>query len=379
VKGIVSKTRWGALVAILGIFLCTGACGPRYGGYPYEELDTPEQRVFNGFAFLRKDHLMDAQREFERALRLDPRCSAAYRGMGLVYGMNADFARAFPSMDQAKAYARNTRDQALSEVGMMSLFRMEKKGEWLAKVERNFYRAQSLSKDLPEAYFELGEAYKQAHRVDDAQRAFQKVVKINKTLVQEAQEELNLMGKIAKADPKSELGKTLVLLNRITRAQTAALIVRETSIGQVLARKAPSPEKPAWSPEGSAVPPDVAGHRMEGDILAVLRMNLQGLTVLPDGTFGSDDYINREGFAVVMADALVRGTGNEDLRRKYAGMSSPFHDVRSRSPYFESIMICSDWAGIMHGQEGYFRPLETVSGVDALLLLRKAERILERH
>jgi hypothetical protein len=379
VKGFVAKTRWGALVAILGICLCAGACGPRYGGYPYNELDTPEQRVFNGFAFLRKHHLMDAQREFEQALRLDPGCSAAYRGMGLVYGMNGDFARAFPSMDQAKAYARNTRDQALSEVGMMSLFTMEKKGEWLSKVKQNFYRAQSLCKDLPEAYFELGEAYKQAHRVDDAQRAFQKVVEMNKTLVQEAQEELNLIGKIAKADPKSELGKNLVLLNRITRAQTAALIVRETGIGQVLARKAPSPEKPAWSPKGSAVPPDVVGHRMEAEILVVLRMNLQGLTVLPDGTFGADEYLNREGLAAVMADALVRGTGNQDLRRRYTGMNSPFHDVRSHSPYFDSIMICSDWAGIMHGQEGYFHPLETVSGVDALLVLRKAEKILERQ
>jgi cytochrome c-type biogenesis protein CcmH/NrfG len=378
-KGIATKTRWSALVAILGICLCSNACGPRYGGYPYNELDTPEQRVFNGFAFLKKEHLRDAQREFEQALRLDPGYSAAYRGMGLVYGMNGDFARAFVSMDQAKAYAQNTRERALFEVGMMSLLRMERKGEWMTQVEQNFERAVSLCKDLPEAYFELGEAYKQAYRVGDAKRAFHKVVEMNKTLVQEAEKELNLMEKIAKADPKSQVGKDLVLLSRITRAETAALIVRETSIEQVLTQKAPPSGKVAGNLKGLVVPPDVVGHRMKAEILVVLGMNLHGLSVLRDGTFGADEYLTRAGYAVIVADTLVRGTGHPDLSQKYADMNSPFHDVRSHSPYFGSIMICSDWAGIMNGQDGYFHPLETVSGVDALLVLRETERILERY
>jgi tetratricopeptide (TPR) repeat protein len=379
-KGMGAKMRWGTILAVFGLCLCSNACGPRYGGYPYNELDTPEQRVFNGFALLKKDRLRDAQREFEQALRLDPDYSAAYRGMGLIQGMRGDFVRAHVSMDQAETHARNSRDQALSEVGKMSLFKMEKKGEWLAQVERNFEQALSLSKDLPEAYFELGEAYKRAYRIGDAQRAFQKVVEINKTLLQEAEEELNLMGKIAKADPKSQLGKEAVLLTRITRADTAALIVRETNIEKELAREASSSGKPAGDPKGPVVvPPDVAGHRMQAEILAVLGMNLQGLTVLPDGTFGADEYITRAAFAVIVADTLVRGTGNPDLGRKYAGADSPFHDVRRQSAYFESIMICSDWAGIMSGGDGYFHPRETVSGVDALLVLRKTQRILEKH
>jgi Tfp pilus assembly protein PilF len=378
-KGIAAKTRWGTIVAIFVSCLCLNACGPRYGGYPYSELDTPEQRVFNGFAFLNKDRLRDAQREFDQALRLDPGYSAAYRGTGLVQGMNGDFVRARASMDQAKAHARDSREQALSEVGMMSLSRMEKKGGWLARVEQNFDRALSLSRDLPDAYFEMGEAYKQAHRFGDAQQAFRKVVELNKGLFHPAEEELNLMEKIAKAAPKSRLGEDVVLLTRITRADTAALIVRETNIGQILAGKALPAGRLAKDPKGLVMPPDVVAHPREAEILVVLGMNLQGLSVLPDGTFGADDYLTRAGFAVIMADTLIRGTGDPELSRKYAGTASPFRDVRSQSPYLGSIMVCSDWAGIMDGGDGYFRPLETVSGVDALLILREAERMLNRH
>jgi hypothetical protein len=112
---------------------------------------------------------------------------------------------------------------------------------------------------------------------------------------------------------------------------------------------------------------------MKDEILLVLELNIQGLGALPDGSFGADQYMTRAGFATVMADLLVKGSGKDELKQQYARAESPFQDVRSNSPHFISIMICHDWAGIMEGWKGYFHPMETISGVDALLILREAE------
>ena len=163
-KDFASRMGWSLLVVVFLLGSLLSACGPRSGGYPYSELDTPEQRVYNGFAFLKKERLTDAQREFEQALVLDPKCSPAFRGIGLVYGMRDNFPRAFDAMEQARAVAKDNLDQALADVGMMSLFRMERKDGWLGRVKESFARAVSLDRQLPEAYLELGVAYKYTYR-----------------------------------------------------------------------------------------------------------------------------------------------------------------------------------------------------------------------
>jgi tetratricopeptide (TPR) repeat protein len=361
---------WGLLIVSIVFFLC--ACGPRTGGYPFRELDIPEQRIFNGYAFLKKERLADAQREFEQALRLQPKSSAAYRGMGLLHGMKKDFTLAFDAMSKAEAYAENGRDRALAEVGMMSLHRMETKEDWLERLEWHFDQASALSDELPEAYLELGLAYKQVHRFRDAEEAFTRIVKLNQSLLTEAREELEVLDKIKTADPRSALGKQVVLVKRINRAEIALLLAKEFPIDLIQARA--GLDAGGKAPD---MPPDVLNHPMKKEILLVLGLNIQGLRVFPDGSFGVDKYINRAGFATVMADLLVRGAGNPGLKQEYARARSPFQDVRSSNPHFTSIMICHDWAGIMRGSRGYFHPMETISGVDALLILREAENKLK--
>lgn len=365
-NGFVLPGRWGLLVMSLSLLL--SACGPQAGGYPFHELDIPEQRVFNGFAFLKKERLADAQREFEQALLLQPGCSAAHRGIGLVYGMKKDFSRAFDAMYLAGVHAGDGLERALAEVGMMSLHRMETRKGWLELAERHFDRALAFSGDLPEAYLELGLAYKQAHRYPEAEAAFRKILDLNKTLLNDARGELVILEKIQEARPRSAVGRDVVLVRRINRAETAALLAREFPVEQIADRAGVHRAEPL-----PAAPPDVVNHPMKKEILLVLHLGIQGLRLLPGGPFAPDQFLTRAGFATVVADLLVRGSANPELREKYDRAYSPFHDVRRTSPYFQSIMICYDWGGVMKGWEGYFHPMETVSGVDALLILRGAE------
>jgi tetratricopeptide (TPR) repeat protein len=369
----VTLTR-GLGLTLMSLLLLLNACGPRTGVYPFDELNTPEQRAFNGFALLKKEQLADAKREFEQALQLRPSHSAAHRGLGLVYGMKADFPRAFAAMSRAEEYAEDPVNRALAEVGMMSLYRMEAKAGWLAKVEMGFGEALSWSGDLPEAYLELGLSYKNAYRFRDAEEAFQEIVKLDKTLLNEAREELEVLDKIRRAEPRSALGKEVVLVKRINRAESAGLLAKEFPIDRI--QKEAAPKKGVQLP---ILPPDVRNHRMKDEILIVLERNILGLGVLSDGSFGVDQYMTRAGFATVMADILVKGSGKDELKEHYVQAESPFQDVRNNSPHFISIMICYDWAGIMEGSKGYFHPMETISGVDALLILRKAESKIKRN
>ena len=305
-------------------------------------------------------------------MHLRPKFSAAHRGIGLVHGMNKDFPRAFASMSLAEAHAQNDLDRALAEVGMMSLHRMEKGEGWLVLAEGRFEQALAYSAGRPEAYMELGLAYKQAHRYDDAEGAFRKILELNKTLLNEARGELEILGKIRTARPGSALGKEVVLVRRINRAESAALLAREFPVEEIADRG--GVHKAETLP---AAPPDVLNHPMKEEILLVLQLHIKGLELLPDGAFAPDQYVTRAGFAAVVADLLVKGSASPGLREKYARAHSPFHDVRSTSPHFQSIMICYDWGGVMKGWEGYFHPMETISGVDALLTLRQAENKLK--
>jgi tetratricopeptide (TPR) repeat protein len=176
--------------------------------YPEGTLGTPEHHVFNGFTLLRMDRTGDAEREFEQALRIDPRCSGAYIGIGWVKGRRGDFSAAFASMTQAKNVTKENREMALVEVGFMGLYTMQKGPDWVERVEQSFTAASSLEEDLAEAYFELGIAYKQAHRYAEAEKAFKKVIWIHRSLVHEAKQELDSIEKAlnpgAKSPSKSE-------------------------------------------------------------------------------------------------------------------------------------------------------------------------------
>jgi tetratricopeptide (TPR) repeat protein len=190
-----------ALICCMGLF--TAGCGPRSGLYPESTLGTPEHHVFNGFALLKMERTDDAQREFEQALSLDPKCSGAHRGIGWIEGRKGDFAAAFASMNRAKEFAAKNDERALAEVGFMGLYTMQKGPDWVSAVEQSFGVACLLAEDLPEAHFHLGMAYKQARRYEDAEKAFKKVIWIHGSLVSESKEELASVQEILRAGPKS--------------------------------------------------------------------------------------------------------------------------------------------------------------------------------
>jgi len=164
-------------------------CSPKPRA-PESVLDTPEHHVTSGMKLLNKNYLLDAKREFELALQLDPNYSDADRGLGLTYGMEKKFEPAFESMRKARDTAETNRQKAMAYVGFMRLYTIEQGDRWLDRVKTAFSDALQHQKDLPDAYFYMGLAYKAANLPSEAGTAFRRVLEINKGLVTESQNEL---------------------------------------------------------------------------------------------------------------------------------------------------------------------------------------------
>jgi len=157
---------------------------------PESALDTPEHHAASGLKLLSKNYIDDARREFELALQLNPDCSDAHRGLGLAYGEEQHFEAALESMRKARDTARTNQETALAYVGFMRIYTLEGGDLWLDKVKARFLDAMQFQKDMPDAYFYLGMAYKKANQSSEAEGAFEKVLEINNGLVPESEHEL---------------------------------------------------------------------------------------------------------------------------------------------------------------------------------------------
>ena len=99
-------------------------------------------------------------------------------------------------MRQARDAASSGEQKALAYVGFMRLYTMRKKEGWLEQVEERFRDALRWKTDLPEAYFYMGIAYKNAARITDAEQSFYQVIKLNQDLLTEARGELTALQKL---------------------------------------------------------------------------------------------------------------------------------------------------------------------------------------
>lgn len=169
-------------------------CAPQ-PGVSENVLDTPGHHTSNGFKLIKKGYLYDAARDFNLALELAPNYSPAYRGLGLIYGMEKKFKPAFSAMDNARSYAKEKENKALAYVGFMRLYTMRQGKDWLRNVESSFLEATDSLKNLPEAYYYMGIAYEKVGRTSQSKKVFETVLRINKGLVPEAYEALERIKK----------------------------------------------------------------------------------------------------------------------------------------------------------------------------------------
>jgi hypothetical protein len=124
---------------------------------------------------------------------------------------------------------------------------------------------------------------------------------------------------------------------------------------------------------------DIADHPLKTDIEGILETGVHGLENDPKGNFNPGEIISRGEYAIMLEDILIKLTGETDLAARYVNSKSLFPDVPSDMPYFNSIIAVTS-RGIMEAKNtktGEFAPLKPVTGVDALLIIRKLKNELK--
>lgn len=363
-----------------GVMITSCAKPPRK---PEAALDTPEHHVFSGNKLLEKGDYAGAQREFELALQLDRKFSPAYVGLGLVFANQKNFEKAYENMKKAKGLAEKPDDKVNAHVGMIRLYSLERKEKWIEKAVDEFEDAINVNPKSSAAYFFMGRAYKFAFNFDKAGEMFKKVLDLNDKYLIEADSEWKVVQKIQRAAPGSLIGKKIALIEEITRADMAALFIQELLLEKLYEKRTPrrfdtAYQAPVKKFEADRIvkaeaATDVQNHVLRTDIETIMRLGVRGLEPSPDHKFFPNEKITRAAYALMIEDILIKVSGDEKVATKFIGSKSPFPDLRNDLPYFNAVMVMTS-RGVMEAKDlstGEFAPMGTVSGADALLIIRK--------
>ncbi len=373
------------IIIAIGAFVFSCAPEPRK---PLSQLDTPEHHTYTGLKLLNQGKYQHAEREFELAIQLDPKYSKAYVGLGLAKAYKRDFENAFDLMKNGWGYAKTKEEKVFVHIGKIRLYTMSKEHkDWLERAKEQFKYAIALDPKSSASYYFMGLAYKGGLEFDLAGKMFSKVLDLNDSYVGEADNQWKLIQKIQRATPGTITGKKIAIVESITRADVAALFMEELKIDVLYDRRSQKTFDTSFKylgkikakKEKEAAATDIAEHPLKVDIEGILEIGVRGLEDYPDGAFHPNDLVTRANYAMMIEDILIKVTGEKDLATKFIGSTSPFPDLRSDLPYFNAVMVVTS-RGIMQAKDfttGEFAPLGSVSGVDALLVIRKIKEQLK--
>jgi Tfp pilus assembly protein PilF len=367
-------------VLIAALVLVVAGCSKRVTP-PTSIMDLPEYQYRNGIRHLDSGQIDDAMKSFDRAIEIDPKFSLGYIGKGLAFGKKSEFKLAFENMSKAKGL-----DAGIdADIGMIRLLSMQRATNWLSDAEYEFKAVQKKDPNSARLYYFMGMAYKAALDFDKAATMFRVVLDMNREFSGEANAEWTLMQKIRRAVPGTEIGKKIALIDKIDRADIAALFDQELNLDKLFTKRAAKLyDAPFKAPKESTTAmrakkvikmeaaTDIADHWLKPSIDLVLKMRIRGLEAGPEHTFKPNKIITRGEFALMLEDILIKITGDEKLATKFLGATSPFPDIKNDQYFFGAAMTVAS-RGFIEADKatGKFRPGDPVSGADALLSIRE--------
>ena len=221
----------------------------------------------------------------------------------------------------------------------------------------------------------MGLALKMSLDFHQAGRMLAKVLDLDDEYVEDADRQWKLIKKILKAAPDSRAGKEIAVVDNVTRAEVAALLIEELKLDEIykgLGVKRPVPSDIEKEPK------DIVTHSYRHDIEQALIIGVRGLERYPDGEFHPDDVVTKVIMAAVIEDILVKITGDTDLATKYEGIPSPYPYLRNDLPYYNAMMmvISMDVMDAEVFTSSKLSPFMPLSGADALVTIKNLKDVL---
>jgi Tfp pilus assembly protein PilF len=383
---IIKDNKTVTLIIFFAVFLLIISCSPK-NRIPTSELDTPQHHANNGLKLLENKKYIDARKSFELALQLDRKYSLAYAGIALADIYTANYDNAWDNLKSAWKYVKTDEEKAMIYVSRIQYFTQSKsKKKWLEAARDEFDEIIKINPQHAPAYYFMGLAYKEGLEFDLAGQMFAKVIELKTEYVEQADVQWKFIQKVQRAMPATITAKKIALVERLTRAETAALYIEELKIDDIYKKQMTKTFDTSFKdPPKSAAKPlkptakDIADEPLRADIERILGIGLRGLENYPDGNFHPHELITRAAFAMMLEDILIKVTGDNTLAAKFIGSTSPFSDLRADLPYFNAAMVVTS-RGIMETKDmttGEFAPFGPVSGVDALLTIHKIKEELK--
>ncbi len=352
------RASW--LAGVLIIALATAGCAAREG--PRQVLlDTPAQHVSNGMQLVDAGKLADAGREFEAAQALNPNYAGAYVGQSIVAARNGKFDQARRLLKRAAELAKEDWERAQLEVAVMELNMAETEPGWLYRVEAAYARATSIAPLATRATYILALSYLKALRFDLARVRFAQVAAGDDSQAFLARAGVELCDKVLEAAPRTELGRRTALIRIINRAEMAAALVAEIDLDWP-----PPPEKPL----AADIRPDLPQAKA---INIVIASKLPGFPLQGGAQFIPPMYVKRQDLALVAMGVVQALSGRKNLLSGSTAVG--LKDLPENEEYALAISRALDWQLMERISWTRFDPQAPVSGADALVVLRRAERL----
>jgi len=394
----IAKISLTLLTLCLSIGLMTGCAKTRKAG---GQMDTPDVHYDQGMKYYNSGDFKKAGDEFELARTLDFKYAPCYAGLALVEGEKArvemdkkprekGFDKAYEYIDKAKDLDKKLPAAWLAHGMVITMQHMgDKDQDWVEDAIKQYDKViEKLDPKCSEAYYRNGWTLKYAYKFMDAAIQFKKVLDLQKDFTAEADREWKIMQDIERAAPGTKIGMRIAIIEKISRADVAALFMSELDMARLIEKKRPKNydtdfKAPADTRSLSGdtlvkkeAMSDISAHWARNFIQDIVNLQVRGLEPYPDHTFKPDQLITRGEYAFMLEDILIAILREEALATKHVGAAqSRFPDVNPGAPYYNAICNMVD-KNIMNANiSSEFEPLRPVSGAEGLLAIRALKEL----
>jgi tetratricopeptide (TPR) repeat protein len=141
--------------------------------------DQPELHVVIGRAFRVAGRLPEAIDEFKKAIALNPTLARVHDNLALAYLMNEGASRLVDAEREFKTELVSNPDEFFANYYLGIVYIFQRKWELAITFLKNASRVQA---DNPDPYFQLGQAYQELEKHDQAIEALKKAIALNPDL-----------------------------------------------------------------------------------------------------------------------------------------------------------------------------------------------------
>ncbi|NCC24865.1 MAG: hypothetical protein EOM25_06665 [Deltaproteobacteria bacterium] len=375
---------------VLALVLGLGACADK-GRKAVGIMDNPLHHYNSGMKFVDEGKLDEAMHSFEKALELNPKYGPGIAGKGLVMAMRGD-KKGVDLIEDGLDEAKNDQEKLLCLIPEMRAYIALAKQEIMDRedmvddCESAFKKGKKIDEKNQAIHFWMGEAYLQGLDFPKSQMMFAEAKSIGGDLNRKVEERWEFVQKAVRAAPVSMVGKRIALVDELTRADMAGLLVEELDVKRFYEVV---DDKPAGfePPKGIQMTmadlyqklgtQDVANHPLRGDIEQVIELGVEGLQPYPDHTFRPQEPMTKAEIALLYQGIIIRATGKTDLATEYIGEKSRIADIGSDNYAFNAAMVSiSKGLLSLDMRTNKFNPHQYVTGVDALLSIQRLKNEL---